>query len=206
LNSKITATLVEIVAKHGLEGGCAKEMGALIVQIASTLPPSAVAHRPLLISHVKAGKIVTNDQCTAAIKFLIAATNGDVDVNVFDRACGVGVHVKDADIASAVSEVFASNKEAICEERYHFNFMKLMQPIKQKGDMAWADIGKVKAEMEIQKTNLLGPKTAEDEKPRGKARKIKAPKVCHPGMSRLQALSSFHFAQAANCAWQQIAL
>ena len=124
------------------------------------------------------GRLATNDQMVAAVKFLKAAPAGAaVDEAALDTAAGVGVVVTAADIAAAVAEAFEANRAAICEERYQFNFMKLMQPIKQIGDMAWADIAAVKGAIEAQKLKTLGPKTAEDEQPKAKAKKVKAPKV-----------------------------
>lgn len=181
-NVKLSAALADIVKTHELDQGrCSKERGALVKQVATTLPASAAAHRPLLINHIKDGKIATNDQCTAAIKYLKAHANeAELDLADFDRACGVGVTVSDSDIEAAVAEVMRKHEAAIREERYHFNLMKLVQPIKQIGDMAWADIGKVKAQLDAQAARMLGPKTKEDEQPRAKPKKAKGPPKATP--------------------------
>ena len=181
-NAKLSATLAEIVRAHELDQGrCSKEKGALVKQVGITLPASAAAHRSLLINHIKEGKIARNEQCTAAIKYVKARANeSDLDIAEFDRSCGVGVVVSDSDIEAAVAEVMHDQRGAIEEERYHFNLMKLVQPIKQIGDMAWADIDKVKAQLDAQAAQLLGPKTAEDEKPRVKPKKPKGPPKSAP--------------------------
>ena len=72
--------------------------------------------------------------------------------------------------------------------------MKLLQPIKAIGDMAWADISKVKSELDTQSVAMLGPKTAEDEKPREKPKKIKASK--EPKVWYMYCLDCIRFAAA----------
>lgn len=178
-NAKLSRELVNLVRSSGLTDGCEKEQGTLVMMVASTFPSSALSHRPLLMQYITDKKIVTNDQCTAAIKFFKSLRDEQFDVGKFERASGVGIVVTDEEIAAAVTKVFADNEAAIKEQRYHFNFMKLLQPIKAIGDMAWADISKVKSEMNTQSIAMLGPKTAEDEKPREKPKKSKEPKVRH---------------------------
>lgn len=173
----MTKQLVSIIEAHGLQTGTTKEVGALVVLLAATLPVSSGQHRDLLMEHILAGKLATNDQVAAAVKHVKARTDGNVDRAALEKAAGVGVVITDADVAGAVSEVMAANKAAICEERYRFNLNKLIQPVKAVGDMVWADIGKVKAELDVQAAAMLGPKTAEDEKPAEKPKKTKAPKA-----------------------------
>lgn len=175
-NVKLTGTLVELIKAHGLEKGCSKEKGALVMIVGSTFPAVAMRHRPLLMDYILTDRIVTNDQCNGAMKYFKTVKDGDIVVTAFEKAAGVGIVVSDADVAAAVAEVLQENAEALVSERYHFNTMKLLQPIKNIGDMAWADIGKVKAELASQTEAILGPKTAEDEKPREKPKKTKAPK------------------------------
>lgn len=144
--------------------------------VASTFPSAALSHRPVLMQYITEKKIVTNDQCSAAIKFFKALKDGQYDAAKFEKASGVGIVVTDEEIAAAVSKALADNEAVIKEQRYHFNFMKLLQPIKAIGDMAWADIGKVKSELDLQSVAMLGPKTAEDERPHEKPKKAKAPR------------------------------
>jgi glutaminyl-tRNA synthetase len=177
-NKKLTHTLVSIIDAHGLEDGCSKETGALVILLATTLPASAIEHRPLLMEYILGGKIATNDQVTAAVKYVTAQAGSKMDKGALEKAAGVGVDVTDEDVASAVSQVLEANKAVLLEERYHFNFNKLIQPVKKIGVMVWADISKVKAELERQSAEVLGPKTADDEQPKEKPKKMKAPKVC----------------------------
>ena len=173
----MTKQLVAIIEAHGLQNGTSKEVGALVVLLATTLPVSLQQHRDLLMEYILAGKLATNDQVAAAVKHVKSRPDGDVDRAALEKAAGVGVVITDADVAAAVSEVVAANKAAICEERYSFNLNKLIQPVKAVGDMAWADIGKVKAALDAQAAALLGPKTAEDEKPAERPKKTKPPKA-----------------------------
>jgi Glutaminyl-tRNA synthetase, non-specific RNA binding region part 1 len=204
-NAKLTAALVDIVKAHGLESGCNKATAALIVQVGSTLPPSAAPHRPLLVRKILSRDIASNDQCTAAIKYLKAhAADSEIDEAEFDKASGVGVVVSDADVAAAVAAAMAQSEAAIKEERYRFNFRKLLQPIKASGDMAWADIARVMAEIDKQKVQMLGPETEEDrkpaEKPKGISKKAKPPKVL---LRHLRSTARYRPTHACTvCTWQ----
>lgn len=173
---------MDIIKSRGLESGCKKEVGALVVAVATTLPNSAAEHRSLLLDRVLDGRIATNDQLAGGVKFLKAVPEGaKPDEAALDKAAGVGIVVSPEGIANAVEAVFGANRDAIVEERYGFNFMKLVQPIKKHSeDMAWADIALIRAQIEEQKVALLGPKTAEDENPKAKPKKAKAPKVQLP--------------------------
>lgn len=144
--------------------------------VGSTFPVAAIRHRPLLMDYIFTDKIVTNDQCNGAMKYFKGLKDDDVAVADFEQAAGVGIVVSDTEIEEAVAQVLQDNVEALEADRYHFNTMKLLQPIKSIGNMAWADIAKVKAELATQTEAILGPKTAADEKPREKPKKVKAPK------------------------------
>ena len=121
------------------------------------------------------GNIASNDQCTAAVKYLKAHANeSNIDKAEFERASGIGITVSDSDVQSVVAEVLKANASAIQDERYAFNFKKLLQPIKQIGDMAWADIGRITAEIDKQKCELLGPETEEDKQRQAQPAKAKA--------------------------------
>eukprot|EP00892_Ulva_mutabilis_P008053 jgi/Ulvmu1/561/UM001_0569.1 len=175
-NAKLTSSLVELIKAHGLQNGCSKEKGALVMIVGSTFPVAAIRHRPLVMDYILKDKIITNDQLNGAIKYFKGVKDGDAVIADFEKAAGVGIVVGDADITAAVVTVLQDNREALEAERYRFNTMKLLQPIKNIGDMAWADINKVKAELATQTEAILGPKTAADEKPKEKPKKVKAPK------------------------------
>lgn len=175
-NAKLTGTLVDLIKAHGLEKGCSKEKGALVMMVGSTFPAAAMRHRPLLMDYILTDKIVTNDQCNGAMKYFKGIKDADVVVADLEKSAGVGIVVSDADVEAAVAKVLQDNMEALEAERYHFKTMKLLQPIKNIGDMAWADIAKVKAELARQTAALLGPKTAADDETQEKPKKTKAPK------------------------------
>lgn len=198
-NPKLTRELINLVKSSGLSEGCGKEQGSLVMMVASTFPSAALSHRPVLMQYITDKKIVTNDQCSAAIKFFKALKDGQFDVAKFEKASGVGITVTDDEIAAAVSKALADNEADIKEQRYHFNFMKLLQPIKAIGDMAWADISKVKRELDTQSAAMLGPKTAYDEKPREKPKKTKVskePKVWYMSCSDYPRFAAVYPARA----------
>lgn len=186
-NPKLTRSLVEVISTHGFEQGCDKAVGALVVMVGSKFPGSALKHRATLMTYIRDGRIATNDQVEAALKHLKTVGDADLDVSKFEKASGVGIVVSEADVQAAVSSVLAQHADAIKEERYQYNFKKLLQPIKAIGDLAWAPISTITAEIDKQAAAMLGPKTAEDEKPREKPKKVKAPKEKNPAQERAAA-------------------
>lgn len=159
--------------RHNLQH-CSKEKGALLLQVATTLPGSAAQHEDMLVRYIADGKITSNDQVLAAAKYFKShAAEDALNQAEFDKACGVGVVVTPDDISAAVTAAIRQHEGALKEERYHFNTAKLIQPVKQHGDVAWAPISSIRAEIDRQVAELLGPKTAEDEKPKGKPAKAK---------------------------------
>jgi hypothetical protein len=129
----------------------------------------------LLVRAAAAGRIVSDKQMLEGLRFLTsdaarAAPDADALAAELDVAAGVGVVVTDADIAQAVSTVITEHQFRINTERYAFPAIYLLAPLTQ-GPLKWADGGAVKAEVDKQLADLLGPKTAEDEKAIQAARK-----------------------------------
>lgn len=161
-NAKLCNALSDIAAEHGLEGGCSREVGALLIMVATKFPATALRHRGLLVDYIKEGKISRNDQCTAALRHLAAVGGAELDVEAFDAAAGVGVVVSPDDVRRAVAAVCDAHADEIAAQRYRFNITKLIQPVKRSDGMAWADAANITAALQERRLAMLGPMTDED--------------------------------------------
>uniref|UniRef100_A0A6B2EE55 Probable glutamine--tRNA ligase n=1 Tax=Phlebotomus kandelakii TaxID=1109342 RepID=A0A6B2EE55_9DIPT len=152
--------------------------GMLLYHMASKIKPQSVGHLPLLAEYIKSQKLDTIPRVDAALEFLLTHGTKTSSVNVqdFERACGVGVVVTPEEIDRAVEGVLKKSREAIIEQRYRFNIGKIMQEVRT--ELPWADGKAVKSEVEVQIFDLLGPKTPADLAPPPKSEK--KPKKADP--------------------------
>eukprot|EP01099_Mayorella_cantabrigiensis_P002286 TRINITY_DN2008_c0_g4_i1.p1 TRINITY_DN2008_c0_g4~~TRINITY_DN2008_c0_g4_i1.p1 ORF type:complete len:700 (-),score=166.98 TRINITY_DN2008_c0_g4_i1:163-2262(-) len=123
---------------------------------------------PFLVKYVTDGAIKTNNQIQAAFDALKPLGGAKVVVADFEKECGVGVVVTDKEIEDEVAKIIVEKKDEIQEKRYQFNKGVLVAGLKKA--LPWADGKKVLAEIEKQLDAVLGPKTAEDEKPLPKSK------------------------------------
>eukprot|EP00193_Tetraselmis_chui_P006197 CAMPEP_0177757330 /NCGR_PEP_ID=MMETSP0491_2-20121128/3583_1 /TAXON_ID=63592 /ORGANISM="Tetraselmis chuii, Strain PLY429" /LENGTH=780 /DNA_ID=CAMNT_0019272969 /DNA_START=69 /DNA_END=2411 /DNA_ORIENTATION=+ len=173
-NGKFKTGLAELIREAGLESGCDKSVGNLVYKVAATFPMEAIKHRHLLLEYITSRKITNTDQLTGAQEFLKILGDGSLNTADFELASGVGVVVTPEEIEAAVSAQVKAVEAQLKEDRYHYNTSILLG--KARKEVKWAPVGEVKAEVAKQVEALLGPKTAEDEKPREKKPKAKAPK------------------------------
>lgn len=78
-----------------------------------------------------------------------------LDIAAFEHAAGVGIEVNPDEIQAAVAEVLTANEAELRTDRYHFNVNRLLPAIKAIGNMQWADIVAVKAQLEAQQVCLM---------------------------------------------------
>jgi glutaminyl-tRNA synthetase len=87
-------------------------------------------------------------------------------------ASGVGVVVTAEQLRAAVSAAVSADEAKIRATRYHTNPGPLLAKV--RAAQPWSDAKAAKAELEAQMAALLGPRTAEDDKPPEKPKKEKA--------------------------------
>ncbi|CAM6111796.1 unnamed protein product [Calypogeia fissa] len=162
-NAKVTANLTAVISEAGLEGGCDRSIGNLLYSVATKFPNNALKHRPALLKYVTEGKIKSIPQLEAAFAFLSKVGPEPYNAADLEKACGVGVEVSPEEIRNAVKSVISKNKDLIVEQRYRVNVGILLGQVRALEP--WADGKAVKEEMDAQLKDLLGEKTAEDEKP-----------------------------------------
>ncbi|EDW51188.1 probable glutamine--tRNA ligase [Drosophila sechellia] len=145
--------------------------GMLIYHIATKLKPQTADHLPLLVRYIVEHKLDNTQRIDAALEYLLKcgqSLNANIDVQALEKECGVGVVVTPEQIERTVqAKIKASYKEALLEQRYHFNSFKILQDV--RGDLKWADAKSVKAVIDVEIFDLLGPKTEADLKPPTKA-------------------------------------
>lgn len=169
-NANVTKNLTEVL--EGVDPGSLREgCGMLLYHMASKIKPQICGHLGLLGKYIKEQKLDTIPRVDAALEFLLTHGVKDSSVNLqdFEKACGVGIVVTPEEIDRAVEGVIGKNREAIVQQRYRFNIGKIMQEVRSA--LPWADGKAVKSEVEVQIFDLLGPKTEEDLKPPPKVEK-----------------------------------
>lgn len=102
INPALFASLKPLLVSTGVaERGCETRTGNLLLYVVTNLPADKQAKREYLAEFVAAGRLVTQTQVAAAVAFLKKAPE-DVPAADFAAACGLDVHIEDADITERV--------------------------------------------------------------------------------------------------------
>lgn len=89
-NPKHTFALESVITDNGLAGRDLDPKASALIIIASTSKESSVKkNRDYVVSRIVDGSLTSNDQITAAYKYL-ASVDGEPDKQSFDTECGVG--------------------------------------------------------------------------------------------------------------------
>ncbi|KAJ1916219.1 Glutaminyl-tRNA synthetase [Tieghemiomyces parasiticus] len=177
-NKKLAPTLAAAIEAAGFASGEVPEtIGKMLYRLASTITPPALPHLDHLAQAVGDGRLTTNEQVDAAIKFS-ATQDPTVDTAAFERACGIGVTVSDDEVNQAVAEYLQTHHDRLVKDRYRA-LGALLGGLKKVEALRWATPAKVKAAFDDQVLNILGPKDERDEivKTKGGKGKDKAPKA-----------------------------
>ncbi|XP_063933278.1 glutamine--tRNA ligase-like isoform X1 [Zophobas morio] len=104
------------------------------------------------------GKINTDPQLNAALDyFKTEDQSSGFNFESFDYKVGVGVNVTKEEILESVQKHFKNELETIIEQRYFFNFAKVISKV--ANDLKWADRKAIVECVDLEKLKLLGPKT-----------------------------------------------
>lgn len=146
-----------------------KNTKVLLYQLATKIKPQIKHHLKFLIENIVTNKLANETQLTAALEYLISNHSGDLNVNQFNAACGVGVVVTADEVKVAVASLLKEHHKDLTEQRYKFNLNLLMSTLRAR--LPWADGKLVKLEHDAQILALLGPKTEKDTMKPGKENK-----------------------------------
>ena len=163
-NESLSKTLSELIVETNkylnTNNGFNKSVGKLIYQTATTIKSQIRSHLPLLIEYIAKEKIDTEIKLSAAIDYLLANPSNQIDINSFESSAGVGVTVTEDQIRSTVKSVIDKHRTELTEKRYRFNCGLIMTELKKS--LKFADGKALKAEVDQQILQLLGPKTEQD--------------------------------------------
>ncbi|XP_065673354.1 glutamine--tRNA ligase isoform X2 [Hydra vulgaris] len=162
-NESLTKKLESIIykAKDG-DAPIAKPTGVLLYSLASG---SLIDEAKLdfIIQYIKNQKITAVNQLNAALEYFKYNPTDPINLEAFERSCGVNVNYSPDEIEAAVEKVIKKYYEAIQTARYHYNTGLLLGEVSK--DLPWVDMKKVKSEIDIQLLDILGPKTETDKAP-----------------------------------------
>ncbi|KAL8558848.1 putative glutamine--tRNA ligase [Nucella lapillus] len=166
-NEQLAKFLKDIITEAERNGGVDvrnKEMGKLLYALATQIKSQIRVHMPLMARTMAQRKITSEIQLKAALDYLLHNPLEPVDVNAFEKSCGVGVVITPEEIETAVETVMKKHKQELLEKRYRANIGALLS--EAKAMLKWADGKAIKNEVDMQVLDLLGPKTEADlEKP-----------------------------------------
>ncbi|KAM8706775.1 hypothetical protein ACLKA7_010956 [Drosophila subpalustris] len=164
-NANVTRNLQLALAETKLPLG--DGVGMLLYHMATKLKPQIAEQLPLLVRFIVDHKLDNTQRVDAALEYLLKCgqkMNASIDVAELERECGVGVVVTPEEIERVVQEkVKGTYKQTLLEQRYHFNSFKIMQEV--RSELKWADAKSLKAAIDVEIFDLLGPKTEADMKP-----------------------------------------
>ncbi|XP_028159914.1 probable glutamine--tRNA ligase [Ostrinia furnacalis] len=135
--------------------------GMLIYHLATKIKPQISSKLSFVCKYISSSKLDSTLRVDAALEYLLSIVNeANVNVEAFEKACGVGVVVTPEQVEQAVEKHMAKYKDELLEKRYRFNSGIVMQAV--RADLPWADGKAIKNEVDVQILDLLGPKTEAD--------------------------------------------
>ncbi|XP_016980573.1 probable glutamine--tRNA ligase [Drosophila rhopaloa] len=165
-NANVTKNLQLALAAAG-SAPLSDGVGMLIYHMATKLKPQTAEQLPLLVRYIVDRKLDNTQRVDAALEYVLKCgqtLKANIDAQELEKECGVGVVVTPEQIERTVqAKIKASYKDALLEQRYHFNSFKILQDV--RGELKWADAKSVKAAIDVEIFDLLGPKTEADLKP-----------------------------------------
>ena len=189
-NKKVAANLAEAIrsARGHLRGGSVEDdgsvprpVGTLLYHVASKMKPQCWRHMDTVVRYVCEGKVDSEVRLDAAMDFCLRhqgdgrdggeGAGAGLDLEALERACGVGVSVTPEQVERAVEAAVRRARPQLEERRYRFPTGQIMSEVRRA--LPWADGKAVRAEMDLQLLDLLGPKTEADLAPQARATREK---------------------------------
>ncbi|XP_068757738.1 glutamine--tRNA ligase-like [Montipora capricornis] len=185
-NEVLSARLESIInlAKEKCVTDVEKSSGVLLYSLASSSVKEDWQLN-LITEYITSSKVASSIQLTAAVDYMKANPVLPVDVASFEESCGVGVKITPDQVEDCVEELIKLHKEELLKKRYKFNVGMIMGKAREK--LKWADGKAIKAEIDMQVLDLLGPKTEEDMQ---KQKAVKDPKPSKEGKATKEVSSA----------------
>ncbi|KAL9888848.1 glutaminyl-tRNA synthetase [Glossina fuscipes fuscipes] len=169
VTKNLQLALAEINGRDLPEGA-----GMLLYHMATKIKPQIAGQLPLITRYIASGKLNSAMKVDASLEYLLKLGQKidiNVDIEQFESECGVNVVITPEEIEKLVQKLIQKHTKALLEQRYHFNSSKIMQEVREH--LKWADGKSVKAAIDVEIFDLLGPKTEDDLKPATKTDKKK---------------------------------
>lgn len=123
--------------------------GMLIYHLATKIKPQIASKLAFLCESIVNGKLDSTLRVDAALDYLLSNVNEvTVDIEKFEKACGVGVVITPEQVEQAVENHMVKYKDELLEKRYRFNSGAIMQAV--RADLPWADGKAIKNEVDVQ--------------------------------------------------------
>ncbi|CAF0878790.1 unnamed protein product [Rotaria sordida] len=132
-----------------------KSIGNLLYALATKSKQQIHHLHPYLIKYICEEKIKNDLQLSAAIQYLLTHPQEPIDHKALEANAGIGVTVTPEEIECTIEEIITQNKTKLLEQRYDFPVGSLLGEARKR--LPWADGKAVKAEMDVQLLDLLGP-------------------------------------------------
>ncbi|XP_038693600.1 glutamine--tRNA ligase, cytoplasmic [Tripterygium wilfordii] len=174
-NKKVTSNLTAVITEAGVSDGCSRTTGNLLYMVATKFPANALVHRPTLLQYIVSSKIKTPAQLDAAFSFFLGIGPGNLKLDEFEEACGVGIEVSAEETERTVNEIFEEKRKTILEQRYRTNVGDLFSLFRKR--QPWADPKIVKNLIDAKLQELLGERTEADNEKPSKKKKERIAKV-----------------------------
>ncbi|CAF3321802.1 unnamed protein product [Rotaria sp. Silwood1] len=137
------------------ENQITKPIGNLLYALATKSKQQIHHLHKYLIKYICEEKIKNDLQLTAAIQYLLTNPKEPIDQKALEENAGIGVTVTPEEIERTIEEIIKQNKTNLLEQRYDFPIGTLLGVARKR--LPWADGKAVKAEMDVQLLDLLGP-------------------------------------------------
>ncbi|CAF3348053.1 unnamed protein product [Rotaria sp. Silwood1] len=137
------------------ENQITKPIGNLLYALATKSKQQIHHLHKYLIKYICEEKIKNDLQLTAAIQYLLTNPKEPIDQKALEENAGIGVTVTPEEIERTIEEIIKQNKTNLLEQRYDFPIGTLLGEARKR--LPWADGKAVKAEMDVQLLDLLGP-------------------------------------------------
>lgn len=132
-NKKLCDRIIEVLEIGGVQK-CEKKIGTLLYNVASSLPQkiSQEDHKKILIKYIAEEKIFSQFRYKLAVDYLSKHfEQSPLDVEGFEKGCGVGVVVEDKDVIEGIQKMFEQNKEELDTKRYTINLTEYLKQLRE---------------------------------------------------------------------------
>lgn len=121
--------------------------GMLLYHLATKIKPQINDQLPLIAKYIVSKKLDSTLRIDKAIEYALSHI-GTVNIDEFEKTCGVGIVVTPEQIEKSVEKYIATVKSELLEKRYRYNSGLIMQNV--RNELPWAEGRAIKNEVDLQ--------------------------------------------------------